>query len=94
MQDGRLVNSYGPDCVLTLVDPDDIGAFVSAAFNDPNKYDGETITVVGENMLFADMIDEFSKVCGHQIEVVYRTPEETRRKQPARLFQDRCCALD
>jgi uncharacterized protein YbjT (DUF2867 family) len=96
MRDGRLVNSYGPDCVLTLVDPDDIGAFVAAALNDPNKFGGKTITVVSENMRFANMIEKFSEACGRQIEVVYRTPEETEKEiaSPFVSGQVLCKGLD
>jgi uncharacterized protein YbjT (DUF2867 family) len=78
MKQGRMVNSYGPDCIITLVDPDDIGAFAAAAFNNPAKFGGQTITVVSENMRFDDMMEEFSKACGHQFEIVYRTEEETK----------------
>jgi uncharacterized protein YbjT (DUF2867 family) len=78
-KEGKFVNSYGPDCVMTLVDPDDIGAFVAAAVGGSAKFGSQTITVVGENLRFNDMMNEFSKACGHQFEVVYRTPEETER---------------
>jgi uncharacterized protein YbjT (DUF2867 family) len=78
MKQGKMLNSYGPNCILTLVDPDDIGAFAAAAFDDPAKFGGQSIPVVGENMRFDDMMNEFSKACGHQFEVVYRTEEETK----------------
>jgi uncharacterized protein YbjT (DUF2867 family) len=78
IKQGRMLNSYGPNCILTLVDPDDIGAFAAAAFDDPAKFGSQSIPVVGENMRFDDMMNEFSKACGHQFEVVYRTEEETR----------------
>jgi uncharacterized protein YbjT (DUF2867 family) len=96
VRDGQLVNSYGPDCVLTLVDPDDIGAFIAAALNDPGKFGGQTITVVGENMRFADMIEKFSEACGRQIEVVYRTSEETEQAigSPFVSGQVLCVGLD
>jgi uncharacterized protein YbjT (DUF2867 family) len=78
MKEGRMLNSYGPDCVITLVDPDDIGAFAAAAFDDPGKFGGQIITVVSENMRFDDMMKELSTACGHKIEVVYRTEEESK----------------
>ncbi|KAH3917585.1 hypothetical protein HBI56_109790 [Parastagonospora nodorum] len=72
---GQMSNSYGPDCILTLVDPDDIGAFAAAAFNDPGKFDGRTITIVGENVRFDDIVKAFSKATGRDIEAIYRTEE-------------------
>jgi uncharacterized protein YbjT (DUF2867 family) len=77
-KDGRkFLNSYGHDCVLTLVDPDDIGAFVTAAFKDPEKFGGRTVTVVGENMRVDDMLKKLAEASGRPIEAIYRTPEET-----------------
>jgi hypothetical protein len=78
MKQGRMLNSYGPDCVITLVDPDDIGAFAVAAFDDPVKFGGQSITVVSENMRFDNLMKELSNAYGHPFEVVYRTEEETK----------------
>lgn len=77
---GQMRNSYGPDCILTLVDPDDIGAFAAATFNDPKKFDGKTITIVGENVRFDDVVKAFSKAIGRDIEAIYRTEEETKKE--------------
>jgi uncharacterized protein YbjT (DUF2867 family) len=79
-KDGRkFLNSYGPDCVLSLVDPDDTGAFVTAAFEDPEKFNGQTVTVVGENMRVDDMLRKLEEASGRPIDVIYRTPEETEK---------------
>ncbi|KAF1842155.1 NAD(P)-binding protein [Cucurbitaria berberidis CBS 394.84] len=78
-KDRKFVNSYGPDCVLTLVDPDDIGAFVVAAFEDPKKFGGQTISVVGENVRVDKILVELERVSGQTIKAVYRTPEETEK---------------
>jgi uncharacterized protein YbjT (DUF2867 family) len=79
-KDGRkFLNSYGPDCVLTLVDPDDTGAFVTAAFEDPKKFGGRTVAVVGENMRVDDMLKKLEEASGRPIDVIYRTPEETEK---------------
>lgn len=75
----KFVNSYGPDCVFTLVDPDDIGAFISAAFDDPSKYGGRTVTVVGESVRIDNILEQLENVSGLPIAVVYRTAEETER---------------
>jgi uncharacterized protein YbjT (DUF2867 family) len=80
MKDGRkFLNSYGPDCVLTLVDPDDIGAFVTAAFKDSKKFGGQTVNVVGEKMRVDDMLKTLEESSGKLINVVYRTSEETEK---------------
>lgn len=77
MKEGKMVNSYGPDCVLTLIDPDDIGAFVSAAVNNPAKFGGQTIPLVGDSLRFEDLMKMYTEACQYPFEVVYRTDEET-----------------
>jgi uncharacterized protein YbjT (DUF2867 family) len=96
MKEGKLVNSYGPDCIMTLVDPDDIGAFVAAAFDDPGRFGGQVVTVVGENMRFDDMMKEFSEASGTPFEIVYRTAEETEKEKdsPFVAGQAICIGLD
>jgi uncharacterized protein YbjT (DUF2867 family) len=96
IKDGKLINSYGPDCIMTLVDPDDIGAFVAAAFEDPHKFGGQIVTVVGENMRFDDMIKRFSEASSSSFEVVYRTAEETEKEKdnPFIAGQVICIGLD
>ncbi|KAJ4378098.1 hypothetical protein N0V83_000930 [Neocucurbitaria cava] len=76
-KDRKFVNSYGPDCVLPLVDPDDIGAFIAAAVNDPNKFASQIVTAVSENKRVDDILKDLEKAYGYPIDVVYRTPEET-----------------
>lgn len=63
-QERKFVNSYSPDCVLTLVDPDDIGAFILAAFENPKRYTGQVVSVVGENMRVGDMLKELENASG------------------------------
>jgi uncharacterized protein YbjT (DUF2867 family) len=96
MKEGKLVNSYGPDCVMTLIDPDDIGAFVAAAFDDPGRFGGQVVTVVGENMRFDDMMKVFSEASSTSFEVVYRTAEETEKEKdnPFVAGQTICIGLD
>lgn len=78
-KDRKFVNAYGPDCVLVLVDPDDIGAFIAAAFEDPIKFNKQTVTVVGELMRVDVMLKELERVSGQPIEAVYLTPEEIEK---------------
>lgn len=79
MKERKFVNSYGPDCVLGLVDPDDVGAFTAAAFEDPNTFGGRVATIVGQNMRVDDLVKELRNATGADIEVVYRTAEESEK---------------
>ncbi|CAO2648078.1 Nn.00g090000.m01.CDS01 [Neocucurbitaria sp. VM-36] len=95
-KDRKFVNSYGPDCVLPLIDPEDIGAFIVAAFEDPKKFGSQTVTVVGENVRVDDMLRELEKAYGHPIEVVYRSREESEKAKsnPFISGQVSCIGLD
>jgi hypothetical protein len=68
MKDRKFLNSHGPDCVLTLVDPDDISAFVAAAFDNAKK-----------NMRVDDVLRKLGEASGRPIDIIYRTPEETEK---------------
>jgi uncharacterized protein YbjT (DUF2867 family) len=81
IKEGKVINSYGPDCIMTLVDPDDTGAFIAAAFEDPARFGGQIITVVSENVRFDEMMSEFSEASGMPLEIVYRTAEETEKEK-------------
>lgn len=80
-KDRRFVNSYGPDCVLPLVDPDDIGAFIAAAFEDPAKFGEKIVSIAGELVRVDDMLRLLAKASGKPIDVVYRTAEETEKNK-------------
>ncbi|KAF2111882.1 hypothetical protein BDV96DRAFT_551656 [Lophiotrema nucula] len=77
---GKFINSYGPDKPLPLVDPDDIGAFVAAAFQDPERFAGKIVNVVSEFEPVPYIIDEIEKASGKKVEVHYRTDEENEEE--------------
>ncbi|KAH7088012.1 hypothetical protein FB567DRAFT_523499 [Paraphoma chrysanthemicola] len=96
VNNGKLVNSYGPDCLMDLIDPDDIGAFVAAAFEDPTKFSGQTITLVAENVRFDDVVKQLAQTSGQPFEAVYRTPEESEELKNNPLIAGHllCIGLD
>lgn len=95
-KDRKFVNSYGPDCVLPLVDPDDIGAFVAAAMTDSEKFASQTVTVSGENMRVYKILQRLQVAYGFPIEPVYRSLEETHanRTNPYIAGDLLCLRLD
>jgi uncharacterized protein YbjT (DUF2867 family) len=96
IKEGKITNSYSPDCIMTLVDPHDIGAFVAAAFEDPAKFGSQIITVVSERVRFDDMVTGLSDAIGEIITAVYRTAEETTTLKDDILVasQIMCVGLD
>jgi hypothetical protein len=92
----KFLNSHRPGCVLILVNPDDIGAFIAAAFNDPYKFRGQTVAVVSENMRVDNKLEEFGRASGRPIEAIYRTPKEMEKMKSDRFVAAHliCIGLD
>ncbi|KAF2024471.1 NAD(P)-binding protein [Setomelanomma holmii] len=65
VKEGRFVNSYGPDCLMDLIDPDD--------------FHGQTITLVAGNVRLDDMVKELAETSGQSLTAIYRTKEETEQ---------------
>ncbi|KAF1935244.1 hypothetical protein EJ02DRAFT_361966, partial [Clathrospora elynae] len=95
-KDRKFFNSYEADSVLKLVDPDDIGAFATAAFEDPKKFGGHIVNVVGENMRVDDMLNELEKASGQSITAIYQTEGETDSAKGERFVAGHivCIGLD
>jgi uncharacterized protein YbjT (DUF2867 family) len=77
---GKFTNSYKPSTIMPAVDPDDIGAFAAATFNDPDKYGGKALTVVSECITVADIVAEYERASGKKMDVHYRSEEETEKE--------------
>lgn len=75
-EQGELVVSYKPEGVIGTVDPDDIGAFVAAALNSPEKFAGKHVPVLSELLTSAEIFDHFIRATGKPLQVRYRTEEE------------------
>ena len=73
----KFISSYTPDAPLALIDPDDIGAFAASAFEDPGKFAGVTVELVGEKLPTQVVIEKLSAAADIPIEGVYRTKEES-----------------
>jgi nucleoside-diphosphate-sugar epimerase len=80
LSDGKFVNSYTPDLLISTVDPGDIGAFTAHVFNNPEKYTGRPVNVASENITMADIVSEIEKASGKKLDVHYRTEEENEKE--------------
>ncbi|PVI07351.1 NAD(P)-binding protein [Periconia macrospinosa] len=75
-KEGKLTVSYRPEGVLGAVDPDDIGEFVAAAFNLPEKFLGKHVPVASEYLTTTEVFDQFIQATGKPLRVHYRSKEE------------------
>jgi uncharacterized protein YbjT (DUF2867 family) len=85
IKENKIINSYGPECNLAVVDPDDIGALVAGALDDATKFGSQTIMAVSEIVRFDLLVKELGNAIGTPIQAVYRTPEETEEAKHERV---------
>lgn len=90
----EFVSSYRPDTVLPLVDPNDIGAFATAAFLQAQKFGGHDIQIVSERLTVEEVIDSLAKAAGRPIKAIYRTAEETAALKDNPLISGQLLTLD
>lgn len=73
---GLFVFAFRPDTQLPMVDPDDIAAYVVAAFEQPDKFDGKELRVVSEIVTVEGAIETARRATGRNIRARYLTDEE------------------
>lgn len=71
-----------PDKTLQVISGHDIGAYAAAAFNNPEKYNGQEIDIAAETLTMTDIAAALTRVVGHEI-AYQEIPEETRANMPA-----------
>jgi len=64
---GEFALALDPDIPMQLIAVDDIGAFVTKAFEDPEYYVGRAIDIAGDELTGPEMADIFSRVAGRQV---------------------------
>lgn len=73
---GRLYETVSPDSRIHLVSVEDIGTFAGLAFENPGKYSGRTIDLVGDSLTPLQIVDILSMALDRRIEYM-RIPLET-----------------
>ena len=69
--DGTLALPLAPGRSLPIADTFDIGRLVVRALLEPDTFEGERVTLVGERLTLADMADTFERVLGRDVEPVH-----------------------
>ncbi|GGC09639.1 NmrA family transcriptional regulator [Novosphingobium endophyticum] len=62
LRDGLLLTPIRPESKVQLIAGDDIGAFVHAAFEDPQTFCGKAIELAGDEMTVADIAETLQTV--------------------------------
>jgi uncharacterized protein YbjT (DUF2867 family) len=79
---GTFASPILPDVAIYLIAIDDIGAFVSLAFDNPDEYLGKTIEIAGDALTPPQVAIAISRALGHSMPYV-QVPIETIRQQNA-----------
>lgn len=64
---------------MHFTDCDDIGKYGAAALLNPDKFGGQEITLVGDDLNFTQVAEIVTRVSGQQVRAVKRTPEEVEQ---------------
>lgn len=64
---GTLSQPLGPGTTLQQVATDDIGAFATLAFSDPEGWTGRAVELAGDEMTMAEAAGVFSRVIGREV---------------------------
>lgn len=79
IENGEAASSYWPTTTLNLTDVNDIGAFVAAAFSNPDQFNGKIIPVASQKLAVEEALSQLRAASGKVIKSVYRSDEESVR---------------
>ncbi len=65
---GTLAMPLSPETLMAMIAVDDIGAFVTQAFERPGAWHGKTLEIAGDERSFAEITQEFSHRLGKPVE--------------------------
>ena len=64
---GTLALPLRPETRLQMIAVDDIGAFISLAFEHPGKWNGRTMDIAGAELSMAELVQVFTRVSGREV---------------------------
>lgn len=68
--------AYKPDCAMTVLDPDDVGKFASAAFAKPEAFNGHEIDLGVEALTPDEIAKRLGRISGKNVTTEFYTAEE------------------
>ena len=77
---GTIVTAWDPNAKLQLIAVDDTGAFATAAFNNPDKFNKQVIDLVGDELTIGEIAESITKVTGKNIYVNHVNEAEATQK--------------
>ncbi|THV38430.1 NmrA family NAD(P)-binding protein [Glycomyces buryatensis] len=67
LQDGKLVSALAPDSFEPLIAAADIAAFAAIAFTDPERHNGQSYVLAGDNLSQVDKAELIGRLVGREV---------------------------
>jgi len=67
IEQGTLAMPLKPETRLQVIAVDDIGAFVTMAFERPGHWQGRAVDLAGDEMSMAELAQAFSRITGREV---------------------------
>ncbi|KAL4783429.1 hypothetical protein BJX76DRAFT_329875 [Aspergillus varians] len=83
---GEYTTAFLPETVIPMVDPNDIGRFGVAAFEDPARFDNKEISIASELIVLGDIMRSLTKATGSEKKVNYMSHEEIDSQKKTNPF--------
>jgi uncharacterized protein YbjT (DUF2867 family) len=76
---GMMTIAIKPDRFLQMIAVEDLGEFVSMAFDRPDEYIGKSMDLAGDEMTMPQVAAAFSRLTGKPVHYAYQPVEDVRR---------------
>ncbi|KZL67268.1 nad dependent epimerase [Colletotrichum incanum] len=86
VKDGRFITALRPENKIPMTDPNDIGKFALAAFQDPFKFNSKEVAISSELLTVDDIMAKIAKVTGRDIKAVHLSDEEVEAQKAGNPF--------
>ncbi|KAK4149578.1 hypothetical protein C8A00DRAFT_18750 [Chaetomidium leptoderma] len=73
---GLFTMAFRPHTELPMIDPEDIGAFVVAAFQNPDKFHGQAVNLISQMVAVETAMETMRRATGRNIRAQYLTDAE------------------
>jgi uncharacterized protein YbjT (DUF2867 family) len=77
---GEIVTAWASDAKLQLIAVDDTGAFAAAAFNNPERFNGQVIDLAGDELTIGEIAESITQATGKNIHIDYVSEAEAVQK--------------
>jgi uncharacterized protein YbjT (DUF2867 family) len=100
VEQGTIALPLRPETRLPMIAVDDIGAFVTMAFEKPGHWKGRTVELAGDELPVAELVEKLARVAGREVRYEQVPWDQWEQKMGPemtrmwRLFDDNDLSID